>query len=76
MMVKEKKKPKKETWPKFPPWEGVDYKDQIVKYFKTIKRSSYVCPKLETTEEQGVRASPWLAALRGVEGRVGALGWD
>jgi hypothetical protein len=37
-MVKEEKKPKKEMWPKFPPWEHVDYKDQIEEYFKLLKR--------------------------------------
>ncbi len=29
-------------WPKFSPWEHVDYKDQIEEYFKTIRKLSYV----------------------------------
>jgi hypothetical protein len=33
MMVKEEKKPRKETWLEFPPWEHVYYKDQIEEYF-------------------------------------------
>jgi len=43
-----REKPKKEMWPKFPPWEHADYKDQIKKYFKTIRRLSYVGLNLET----------------------------
>jgi hypothetical protein len=39
-------------------------------------RDSNVSLKLETTEEQRVRAAPWLATLRGVEGCAGASGWD
>jgi hypothetical protein len=38
-MVKEERKFKKvDMWPKFPPWEPVDYKNQIKHYFKTIRR--------------------------------------
>jgi hypothetical protein len=39
-------------------------------------RDSNVSPKLKTSEEQKVEATPWLAALRGVKGCAGALGWD
>ncbi len=47
-MVKEKKNPRKETWPKFPPWEHVDYKDQTEEYFKTIRRLNNVGLNLKT----------------------------
>jgi hypothetical protein len=39
-------------------------------------KDSNVNPKLETVEEQGVRAAPWLAAFRRVEGLVRAPRWD
>jgi hypothetical protein len=39
-MVKEEGKPTNEMWPEFPPWEHVEYKDQIEEYFKIVKRLS------------------------------------
>ncbi len=47
-MVKEEKKPRKKTWLEFPPWEHVDYKDQIEEYFKIVKRLSNVGLNLKT----------------------------
>jgi hypothetical protein len=38
-MVKEERKPRKvDMWPKFPPWEHVEYKNQTKHYFKIVRR--------------------------------------
>jgi hypothetical protein len=39
-MVKEEKKFKREMWPKFSPWEHINYKQYTYHYFKIVEGDS------------------------------------